>query len=256
MLYAKDQKGAYVSAKKASKQGHYVCPSCSGTVCLKKGTLKIAHFAHKKKGCLAYSEGETAEHLAGKKLLAIWCQQFQCEVRLEAYQEELRQRPDVLCIFAQKQPLALEFQCAPLSLDEMVQRSYGYQQHHFKYVWILGRRHYPQKNLTQQIAQFIRWHHNLGFYLIYLDTVYDRFEVLYGIQMADLLPLKYMRFFAHDLKELVAFLHTDHHIRYFSLTTLEEESKCVIWLLKYMSVTVKYTPYKTCAMSNIFLLLI
>lgn len=225
MFYAKDQHGNYISAEKASKQSSYFCPSCLETVVLKQGQLKIAHFAHRKHGCYAFSEGETAEHLAGKKLLASWCYQFHWQVELEAYQEDFRQRPDVLCRFKDGHRLAFEFQCAPLTATAMFQRSAGYQQHNFKYVWILGRRHYPQRNLTQQIAQFIRWHHNLGFYLIYLDTVYERFEVLYGIQVADLLPLKYMRFFASNLKELENFLHTDHHIRYFRLTNSEQEKQ-------------------------------
>lgn len=66
MFYAKDQHGNYISAEKASKQSSYFCPSCLETVVLKHGQLKIAHFAHRKHGCYAFSEGETAEHLAGK----------------------------------------------------------------------------------------------------------------------------------------------------------------------------------------------
>jgi len=221
MLYAKNEQGIYINARNAKRSSTYFCPSCLQSVIVKRGTLKAAHFAHKKRGCVAFSEGETTEHLSGKELLASWCQQFHCQVELEAYQENLKQRPDVLCHFENYQ-LALEFQCAPLSLNEMVQRSYGYQNHGFKYLWILGRRHYPQYKLTQQTAQFIRWHKNLGFYLIFLDTAYQRFEVLYGIQMADLLPVKYLRFFAVDMVELAHFLHTDHHIDYFTLTDLEK----------------------------------
>ncbi|GBG95651.1 competence protein CoiA [Ligilactobacillus salitolerans] len=220
MLYAKNQTGALVVATDAYKNEKYFCPSCLGPVIVKQGNLKAAHYAHHSHSCHAFSEGETAEHLKGKKLLANWCAQLNWQVQIEAYQIDLRQRPDVLGIHDGKR-VAFEFQCAPLSAAEMQRRSSGYLKDGFSYLWVLGRRHYLKHRLTQQIAQFIRWHHNLGFYLIFLDTVYERFEVLYGIQMADLLPVKYMRFFARNLQQLTAFLHTDHYIRFFGVTQNE-----------------------------------
>lgn len=225
MIYAKNQLKAYVNATDAQRADQYFCPSCSGKVILKRGALKVAHFAHCSHSCAAFSEGETNEHLAGKRLLVRMWQQVTPQVELEAYQADLRQRPDVLCNFTTGQSLALEFQCAPLSISQMIHRSTGYQNAHFKYLWLLGQRHYPQRNLTQQNAQFIRWHKNLGFYLIFLNPVYERFEVLYGIQMADLLPLKYLHFFARSVGQLTAFLHADHHIRYFPLTNAEKEKQ-------------------------------
>ena len=224
MLYAKDARGNFVQAKKAGKHKQYFCPGCLRPVILKKGELKVAHFAHQKKSCLTFSEGETLEHLKGKELLVRWCAQMNFHVELEAYQKKLKQRPDVLCS-SNFQSLALEFQCAPLTVQQMVTRSAGYKRNGFKYIWFLGRRHYPSKKMTQQIAQFIRWHRNMGFYLIYIDTVYQRFEVLYGIQMGDLLPLKFMRFFAHSFSELVNFMHTDHQVRYFSITGIEKNQQ-------------------------------
>lgn len=225
MLYAKQQGGNYVNAQDANRVEHYFCPTCRQAVILKRGELKAAHFAHREHGCSAFSEGETSEHLAGKQLLVKLWSQLDCQVELEAYQANLRQRPDVLCAFPDGHQLALEFQCAPLSVSQMVHRSAGYQTAHFKFFWLLGQRHYLRKHLTQQIVQFIRWHANVGFYLVYLNPAYQRFEVLYGIQMADLLPVKYFRFYTKSVPQLLHFFQTDHHVRYLPLTQRERNQQ-------------------------------
>lgn len=225
MLYAKQQDGNYVNAQDASRAGSYFCPTCTQPVLLKRGELKAAHFAHREHGCNTFSEGETNEHLAGKQLLVKLWSQLDCQVELEAYQASLRQRPDVLCSFHDGHHLALEFQCAPLSLAQMIHRSVGYQTVHFKFFWMLGQRHYLRQHLTQQIAQFMRWHKNVGFYLVYLNPAYRRFEVFYGIQMADLLPVKYFRFYANSVAQLMQFFQTNHHVCYLPVTQRERKQQ-------------------------------
>ena len=73
MIYAKDEKNNIVEANMAKKGRKYYCSGCHGQVILRCGKLRVSHFAHKKHACDIFSEGETSEHLRGKKLLMSNC---------------------------------------------------------------------------------------------------------------------------------------------------------------------------------------
>jgi competence protein CoiA len=55
--------GARVEAAEALRGLNYCCPGCSKTVILKKGRIKIAHFAHKPPADCLLAAGETLAHL-------------------------------------------------------------------------------------------------------------------------------------------------------------------------------------------------
>lgn len=44
----------------------YLCPLCKGEVVLKKGSLKVDHFAHKSNSDCPHGKGESEEHLSAK----------------------------------------------------------------------------------------------------------------------------------------------------------------------------------------------
>lgn len=143
MLIACDGQKEVVLAKNAKRGEPYFCPACHEPVVLKKGQLKLSHFAHHSGShhCQeSFSEGETYEHLLGKLLLA---ETLGPECRLEVFLPGLQQRPDVL--WGRQ---AWEFQCSPLPFWRFCQRSQHYQQEGFTDVWLLGEKLWPKKNLS------------------------------------------------------------------------------------------------------------
>ncbi|HHW57746.1 MAG TPA: hypothetical protein GXX15_08805 [Clostridia bacterium] len=64
--YAIDNKRRLYSAKNAEKGKQYYCPSCGEEVILRKGEIRIAHFAHKSN---ANCSEETVIHKTAKLLI-------------------------------------------------------------------------------------------------------------------------------------------------------------------------------------------
>ena len=103
MLIALDEKDRPLYAEQAQKRsrmnagGTYYCPCCKGRVMFKSGEYMSAHFAHyHAENCAAFTEGETAAHLKGKRMLL---EKFRGEglpVVLESWLPELTQRPDLV----------------------------------------------------------------------------------------------------------------------------------------------------------------
>lgn len=223
MRYALTKDEQLFDAAEAIKGKAYYCPSCHQKVLLKKGKSYRPYFAHRCKDPALHGEGETGEHLKGKELLEHLFKDYGVQVATEAYLDKIKQRPDVLVHFSDntKPDLAVEFQCAPLSLEKLVKRSRGYQSLGLNFVWFLGHNYRPKKRLTQQSAQFMRWSKNCGFYLIFLEPFKRRFEIIYDIQKADFLPLDYKIFYAYSIAELKCFFKTVFQIFPHELTTLQ-----------------------------------
>lgn len=168
MLIAKNVKGVVVNLLCCSKETlvqlkgqTYTCSTCSGGVILKSGEIRQAHFAHKsRRSCLAFSEGETAEHLEGKRLLVQWCQKYHVAYQLEAYLPKLKQRPDILI----GDHWAIEFQCSGLSLARFKERTKNYQQHGYQVIWLVGAHFFIKRQLTETQRRFLYYHQNIGFY--------------------------------------------------------------------------------------------
>ena len=138
MLIAENQLGHCVIATEVEKisKERFVCPGCKQAVVLKKGRVKIPHFAHRRAACDSFSEGETREHLHNKALMQRWS-----GGQLEAYLPELQQRPDVLW-----RRVAIEVQCSRLSLERLVERVVNYRKHGYVSWWLLGQQFVPKKH--------------------------------------------------------------------------------------------------------------
>lgn len=62
-----------IEATNAERRSDFVCPECSGLVILKRGMIRIAHFAHKPPFDCDYGAGESEHHRSIKlKLLETW----------------------------------------------------------------------------------------------------------------------------------------------------------------------------------------
>lgn len=83
MLYALTKDSKMITAQVATKEQKYYCPSCHEPVILRQGHYYMAHFAHLKQACGAFSEGETSEHLRGKQLLATFLGRLERKLNLK-----------------------------------------------------------------------------------------------------------------------------------------------------------------------------
>ncbi|PLS34062.1 hypothetical protein CYV26_11145 [Carnobacterium maltaromaticum] len=173
MLIALNNQNKHVLAHEEGKKNkvHYLYPVCKGSVCLKKGEIKLPHFAHlQSEKCQVFSEGETEEHLIGKRVLYNWFIQQGIPCQLEAYIPSLKQRPDLVIWLSSDQPCAIEFQCSPLSIKRLQERTQGYKSAGYAIYWILGSAFLPKKNFSMSQRAFFTYRQDLGFQLYYLDA--------------------------------------------------------------------------------------
>lgn len=126
------------------KNAQFYCPVCKERVILKAGSQKIPHFSHQKSSnCASISEPESIQHMQGKRDLYLWLVNQRFEVHLEKYLPAIKQRPDIL-LNRNGQWFAVEYQCSPISLTLLIQRTNGYKAQHISPIWILGG--YPFQN--------------------------------------------------------------------------------------------------------------
>lgn len=134
----------------------YRCPHCHKRVILVISQHKLPFFKHFRHHV---SLGEKEEHHLSKMMLksAFTAIGFDAQVEVPLLDGQLRS--DVLV----SPKLALEVQCAPLSRSEFIHRHNLYRQIGITDLWIVGKRHYLQKQLksTQLIffRENIRWRH-------------------------------------------------------------------------------------------------
>jgi len=130
MIYALNDQNERINASKAVKEKIYLCPNleCENRkLILKKGRIRIPHYAHKsKKDC--YSEPESEAHLSCKLY-------FQSLLELNnqfvEYYGIKGVRPDVLY-----NQFALEIQCSPIPVDEVKRRNKIYEKNGYIAIWI------------------------------------------------------------------------------------------------------------------------
>jgi Competence protein CoiA-like family len=125
-----------------SQRNLLYCPNCRGKVHVRGGPEKRTqiHFAHQKGECLWSTESETLRHLRGKIVLAEWLQkQFpQANVSLEKRLPEPNRIADIFVMFSDGRQWAVEFQCAPLDIDEWYLRHEAYVKAGIRDTWIIG----------------------------------------------------------------------------------------------------------------------
>jgi Competence protein CoiA-like family len=131
-----------VQLKDWSQRNLLHCPNCRGIVHVRGGPEKRTqiHFAHQKGECSWSTETETIRHLRGKIVLAEWLQkQFpQATISLEKQLSEPNRIADIFVTLADGRQWAIEFQCAPLDIDEWHLRHTAYLKADIRDTWIIG----------------------------------------------------------------------------------------------------------------------
>lgn len=134
LLYNRDKKTLLTMRKKE----RFFCLVCGKEVQLKLGNQKTWHFAHKKVDqCHVSSEPESTYHMRGKEQLYRWLKSQGFHVEIEHYLPEIRQRPDIFMEIKGRR-IAIEYQCASISTEQLVKRTYSYRKAGIQIIWILG----------------------------------------------------------------------------------------------------------------------
>ncbi|WP_432357690.1 competence protein CoiA [Sporosarcina sp. UB5] len=148
--------------RKWRQTGSFYCPQCKGGVQLKVGDIVIPHFAHKRDSTCdgSFSEGESPQHLNGKRLLYERLLAVTQEVVLEPLLNNISQRPDLL-VKTGEAMFPIEFQCSTIPISDLEKRTDGYRRVGMHPIWIL---HTPSKfmNLHEgvgifQFSKFQEW---------------------------------------------------------------------------------------------------
>lgn len=137
------------------------CPNCRGAVHVRGGPGKRMqlHFAHQRGECAWTTEGESVRHMRGKLLLAQWLR-----ARFPASTVSLEERlagpnriADVFVLHPDGRRQAIEFQCAPLELQEWQMRHAAYRSAEIVDTWIIGNnRMEKQEAFIEAILSFAR----------------------------------------------------------------------------------------------------
>ncbi|HGH7173163.1 TPA: competence protein CoiA family protein [Bacillus wiedmannii] len=156
LLYHQDEELLHRMRKMES----FFCIACGKEVQMKLGKQKSWHFAHKKMdACLAFYEAESMYHMHGKELLYRWFKRQNFPVYIEHYLPEIQQRPDVFIERAGR-TIAIEYQCANLSIEQLYKRTYSYWRAGIQVIWIIGG-----NQLKRQSAYWMKFSSLMAFSL-------------------------------------------------------------------------------------------
>ncbi|PGL53060.1 MULTISPECIES: competence protein CoiA [Bacillus cereus group] len=146
--------------RRMRQQERFFCVACGKEVQMKLGKQKSWHFAHKKvDSCLAFYEAESMYHRHGKELLYRWFERQNFHVDIEHYLPQIQQRPDIFIERAGRK-IAIEYQCANLSIEQLYKRTYSYWRVGIQVIWIIGG-----NQLKKQSAYWMKFSSLMAFSL-------------------------------------------------------------------------------------------
>uniref|UniRef100_UPI00359CAAEA competence protein CoiA n=1 Tax=Bombilactobacillus bombi TaxID=1303590 RepID=UPI00359CAAEA len=161
MLAAYNQNGQIVYAKVAQISDKFFCPQCRRPVQLICGQKQpfFRHYSHQ-----TNQIAESSIHRAGKKWLAKFLAPT-FTVDLE-YIWDSEQRLD---LYARnyKWHLAVEYQCSPISKNELARRHFLYQRKNLRPLWIFGPKHYRQAQHLKHLQSIVSYSKHWGFYVLF-----------------------------------------------------------------------------------------
>ncbi|WP_208590179.1 competence protein CoiA [Gracilibacillus suaedae] len=143
MLQAVNQTGELVPIWKMNRdeikqkrKEKFFCPACNEPLIIRAGMKNTPHFAHHSKSNCSLS-GEGSYHENGKKDIYLWLHAQGYPVKLEHYFPGIKQRADIF-LEMEKKKIAVEYQCASISIQEICRRTAGYRSIGVIPIWILG----------------------------------------------------------------------------------------------------------------------
>lgn len=158
--------GKIIIARDAQKPGIFTCPECGEPVTLRKGSVKIHHFAHRGTTSCGYGKGESELHMDLKMQVydSLRTHPDVTEIALEAAVGKVR--PDVLATIRGQQ-VAFEIQISSLSIEDLYRRTAACSAQDIAMIWIL---HWPEGSTLGRLyrpASWERWLHTCGMATLY-----------------------------------------------------------------------------------------
>lgn len=128
-----------VEAADVERGPDFFCPNCRTLVVLKKGRIKVAHFAHKPPTTCTWASGETQAHMAAKRIIrdGLILRGLTAELEVPVLSSGGDRRADVLVTSPDgAKQLAIEIQHQPLSFDQIDTRTRAYMAVRVPVVWV------------------------------------------------------------------------------------------------------------------------
>jgi competence protein CoiA len=128
--------GQKVFASESSKEeSPFQCPCCEQELVIRKGNIKIHHFAHKPPFNCSHGEGETEAHRRCKELIykALKTRQNVTDLDVEANLGRLI--PDIYAVI-RSVPVAIEVQRSKISVNEITRRTAEYHSKGINVLWL------------------------------------------------------------------------------------------------------------------------
>lgn len=160
MLTAMNQEGVQVLARDVSKGNPYQCPACEASVILRKGTVKVHHFAHTEGFVCAYGKGESDEHHAAKLGLydALAIHPLIKAVKIEHPMFGGLMRPDLAFRTTSDKICAIEFQRSIISDTEITRRTVQYTERNIPVLWLaFGLKERYAESKEVRLSEWQHW---------------------------------------------------------------------------------------------------
>lgn len=125
-----------VIARNSEKtEAPFVCPKCGGELILKKGKIKVHHFAHKPPTTCQHGEGETEAHRQCKETIYLELKKHNHVTELDIEVHLGSVVADIYCK-VNGVPVAIEIQRSNLSVNDIVARTTKYEQLGIHVLWL------------------------------------------------------------------------------------------------------------------------
>lgn len=135
MLSALDPSGKSCLAWETDKvDGPFICPECRASVLLRKGEVKVHHFAHIPPTNCQYGTGESEQHRQAKMAIYQGLLTHPDVTRLRMERSLRDVRPDVSC-FIRDVAVAIEVQLSRLTMAEVIRRTRSYTSKGIAVLW-------------------------------------------------------------------------------------------------------------------------
>jgi|SRR5581483_470724 competence protein CoiA len=131
----KDTGKTVLASRESGADRLFVCPACAAPVILRRGRLRVDHFAHKRTVACAHGEGETDAHRRCKAEIyeALLRAPHVSDVRLERQLHDVR--PDVSARI-NGVPVAIEVQISNLTVETVIRRTEEYARRGIHLLWL------------------------------------------------------------------------------------------------------------------------
>ena len=189
MLVGVSENDNRILARDASKESKFFCPSCQEQLILKKGNVKIHHFAHKAESTCLYA-GESLDHLNTKLQIYDALLQHPKVINVELEKPLGLVRPDIMftnlkicdnqcdkgCF------TIIEIQNSPIEISEIQRRNIEYNNQRANVLWVLPNKLVPKFNHKME-CKTTQWQR-------YLYEIYDE-KIYFHVSGLDVFPLHY-----------------------------------------------------------------